>query len=311
MDIQKELAFVSFFKATALFIPYDTREWKKDQTTLLFDSRNATRVPSSCPTWMATLAARLSASSPFIGILGGGPRLHYCRRTLRRAACSPATHGTKVEDLTPQLERHKVNDAYKRTTVQNHGMQSRGSPGSSWNATLRPRPHLTASTVELGAARLLTLPDSNPVGRLTRKVGSKNCTKHQMSLHFAYHSPRSLLLSLKGDLEVFDPAKLGPCPHPHISSYIASLKEAENIFVTNLNFAQILSDPRRQMACSDGSLIPPQGVGSDVDHMVYEAGLVGVKLVVEAVHQQLTPKNSLLYILIDNQPAIYTPTQQP
>lgn len=175
--------------------------------------------------------------------------------------------------------------------------------------------------VEHAFARILSLPTTNPAAQLVRHARSKPRKAHKTGAHCAFQSGTSTLSRIEGPLETISYANTLLLPLPSTRTLIAGSKAAAHAFVSSQLGPFTKPDPTRVLLFSDGSLIPGEGVGaaalhtptstvyparlgSAVDHTVYEAELVGIRLAAEAARQHLQPSQRAFWFFIDNQASI-------
>lgn len=171
---------------------------------------------------------------------------------------------------------------------------------------------------DAGAARFLSLPSSNPAGVLARHAASNHVSKHQYPVISTLHSPLSVCGSLKSPIEILDPTESASPSPGFVKTSIAPDKDTAT---RRMIMHDLIPPPNSLTIYSDGSLIPKQGVGSaaihvvtdtflqarlgsDSEHTVYEAELVGLALAAKLARILAPPTTVDIFFLIDNQACI-------
>ena len=173
--------------------------------------------------------------------------------------------------------------------------------------------------VTLSAIRLLTLPDTNPAVKLTKRALARDVKHHRSTLHRVFHSANSFEFPL--NIEAITPQPKPPWWKSKFTGHIAADKE------TALgNHADIPNTPHAYHLYSDGSKTElgvgagafdlqhrthlRQRLGGALFHTVMEGELVGIRLALKLA--KLLPSTATaIHIYLDNQAAIRACTNRP
>jgi len=182
----------------------------------------------------------------------------------------------------------------------------------------------TASTrldrkVTLSAIRLLTLPDTNPAVKLTKRTLVRDVKRHCSTLHRVFHSPNSFEFLL--NIEAITPQPKPPWWTSKFTGYIAAdnetaLRNHTNIPNTAHAFHLYSDGSKTKLGVGAGAFDLQhrtrlrQRLGGVLFHTIMEGELVGIQLALKLA-ESLPSTATTIYIYLDNQAAIRGCTNRP
>jgi ribonuclease HI len=173
--------------------------------------------------------------------------------------------------------------------------------------------------VTLSAIRLLTLPDTNPAAKLTKRAFARDVKHHRSTLHRVFHSPNSFEFPL--NIEAITPQPKPPWWKSKFTGYIAADKETAiehhaDIPHTAHTFHLYSDGSKTELGVGAGAFDPQhrtrlrQRLGGAPFHTVMEGELVGIRLALKLA-KLLPPTATAIHIYLDNQAAIRACTNHP
>lgn len=171
------------------------------------------------------------------------------------------------------------------------------------------------SKLDAALARLLTLPLSNPAGKLAQQALSRNRSKHLSTIHRAFKHPDSMWPRLPYGVEELVPDLANLPPHPRITASIAANRQESWDFLTDN-----LTDPpanTRVIYCDGSTQEKGTGAAALVDHdnslqlrmgdqlfyTAYDGELLGLLLAL-GVARRAPASTAHIWVLSDSQTAI-------
>ncbi|KAG8951833.1 hypothetical protein FRC04_005525 [Tulasnella sp. 424] len=232
-------------------------------------------------------------------------------------------HGAKV---VHQLE--KVQRMAQRIMLG--AFRTSPSDALNFDADLLPTATRLDRTVSLAAARLLSLPETNPARRLTRRCLRRPVKRHASNLHAVFHSssdtnsPRRRTadsFAFPDDMETIRPKAAPPWWETPVDTHIAkdrgtAIEDHANLVYFADHF-HLYSDGSKTQIGVGAAAVDLRNrrtlrthLGTPERHTVFEAELVGIYLALELI-ESLPQRASQCSIYLDNQAAITAVAARP